>query len=256
VKRTAFFLYGLAAHLGFLAVYAYLIGFVAGVLVPKTIDSGEHAPLGVALLIDVGLIALFGVQHSVMARPGFKSVWTRIVPQPIERSTYVWISNVLVLGLVWLWRPIGPMVWDVQNPVGRAALYALAAGGWFLVPLASLMIDHFDLFGTRQVWLNLRGRRYTTTEFRTPGLYARMRHPLYVGWLIAFWATPTMSVAHLVFAAGMTAYILIAVRFEERDLVAHYGEQYVEYRRRVPAFVPRRRASVEKSAGRTVPATT
>jgi protein-S-isoprenylcysteine O-methyltransferase Ste14 len=238
MKRTAFFLYGVGAHLGFLAVYAYLAGFVGNFVVPKSIDSGEPGPIGWAILADLGLIALFGLQHSIMARPWFKELWTRVIPKTIERSTYVWVSNVVTVALLALWRPIDLIVWDVQQPVARGALLALFAAGWFLVPLASLMIDHFDLFGTRQVWLHLRGREYVAPAFRTPMLYARVRHPLYVGWMTAFWATPTMTLGHLLFAAAMTGYILIAVRFEERDLVQHFGRQYEDYRRRVPGFVP------------------
>jgi protein-S-isoprenylcysteine O-methyltransferase Ste14 len=239
MKRAAFFLYGVGAHLAFLLVYGYMAGFVGNLVVPKSIDSGERGPLARSLLVDLGLIALFAVQHSVMARPWWKAWWTRIVPKPIERSTYVWISNVLAVLLMWLWQPIGLPVWDVQQPVARAALTSLFAIGWFLVPVASLMINHFDLFGTRQVWLHLRRREYRPLAFRTPMLYAKVRHPLYVGWLIAFWATPTMTLGHLVFAAAMTGYILIAVRYEERDLLAEYGTKYADYRRRVPGFVPR-----------------
>jgi protein-S-isoprenylcysteine O-methyltransferase Ste14 len=239
MKRMSFFLYGVGAHLAFLAVYAYLAGFVGNFLVPKSIDSGERGAIAWALVADLGLIALFGLQHSIMARPWWKAIWTRIVPAPIERSTYVWISNVLVVLLVWLWQPIGVTVWDVQQPIGRAALTSLFAIGWLLVPLASLMIDHFDLFGTRQVWLHLRGREYAPPAFRTPLLYGKVRHPLYVGWMIAFWATPTMTLGHLIFAAALTCYMLIAVRFEERDLSTIYGREYADYQRRVPGFLPR-----------------
>ena len=174
-----------------------------------------------------------------MARPGFKAMWTRIVPEPIERSTYVWISNVLVAILIWQWQPIDVVVWDVSAPVARLALHALFAAGLLLVPLASLMIDHFDLFGTRQVWLHLRGRAYRSLPFRTPILYRWVRHPLYVGWMVFFWATPTMTAGHLLFAGSLTAYMLIAARFEERDLVRFHGEKYASYRRQVPGFIPR-----------------
>jgi protein-S-isoprenylcysteine O-methyltransferase Ste14 len=197
--------------------------------------------------IDLLLIALFGLQHSIMARPWFKALWTRIVPEPIERSTYVWISNVLVVFLIWQWRPIDVAVWDVSGTGARLAIQALFAGGLLLVPLASLMIDHFDLFGTRQVWLHLRGRPYRALPFRTPILYRWVRHPLYVGWMVFFWASPTMTVGHLIFAGALTAYMLIAVRFEERDLAGVYGEKYSAYRREVPGFIPR----LAGKAGRT-----
>ena len=236
--RFFFLLYGVAAHVAFLAVFAYMAGFVGNLFVPKTVDSGEPGPVAEALLINVGLLAIFGLQHSVMARSWFKRVWTRFVPEPIERSTYVWISNALLALAMWQWRPIDLVVWDVRTPGLREALHALFAAGWLLIPLASLMIDHLDLFGTRQVWLHFLGRRYTVPAFRTPLLYSWIRHPLYVGWFVAFWATPTMTVGHLLFAGVLTAYILIAVRIEERDLVQLYGEQYESYRRRVPAFIP------------------
>jgi protein-S-isoprenylcysteine O-methyltransferase Ste14 len=238
MKRYLFFVYGAGAHAAFLVVYAYLAGFVGNILVPRSIDSGPSVPIAEALAIDLLLIAAFGIQHSVMARPWFKAAWTRIVPAVIERSTYVWISNILVVLLIWLWRPIDLRVWDVSAPAGRAALHALFAAGWLLVPLASLMLNHFDLFGTRQVWLSLRGRQYRSIPFRVPLLYRWVRHPLYVGWMVAFWATPTMTAGHLLFAGALTAYMLIAVRFEERDLVDFHGEKYTAYRRQVPAFIP------------------
>jgi methanethiol S-methyltransferase len=240
VKRIAFFVFGLLCHAMFFAVFFYMAGFVGNLLVPKTIDSPAVAgPIGVAVGIDLLLLALFAVPHSVMARPAFKRWWTQYVPQPIERSVYVLFANLCMILLLWQWRPIGPVLWDVQHPVGRAVLYGLFAGGWLLVPLASLMISHFDLFGSRQVWLHLRQKPYTMLAFHTPMLYRLVRHPLYVGWMIAFWATPTMSAGHLLFAAFLTAYMLVVIPVEERDLVDLFGEQYEEYRRRVPALVPR-----------------
>jgi protein-S-isoprenylcysteine O-methyltransferase Ste14 len=240
MKRKAFFVYGVAGHLAFLAIYAWFGAFVAGLPVPRSIDTLSSHPVPVAVAINLGLIALFAVQHSVMARPWFKRVWTRIIPQPIERSTYVWVSNALVALLILGWQGVGPVVWDVHHPTARMMLWGLFAAGWVMVPAVSLMINHFDLFGTRQVWLHLRGRPYESLPFRTPALYARMRHPLYVGWAIAFWATPTMTLGHLIFAAALTLYMIVAARFfEERDLVAHYGATYRAYQRRVPMFVPR-----------------
>lgn len=239
MKRMAFFVYGVTGHLLFLATYAWLAGFVGNLLVPHSIDSPSTDSWTQAAAIDLALIVLFGLQHSIMARPGFKQVWTRFVPQPIERATYVFISCALTMLLMWQWRAIDLVIWDVQNPTGRWLLHCLFAVGWLMVPAVSMMIHHCDLFGTRQVWLYLRNRDYTSLPFRTPLLYKRMRHPMYVGWAIAFWATPTMTAGHLLLAAGMSAYMLLAVVFEERDLVEAFGQQYAEYQRRVPMFLPK-----------------
>ena len=252
MQPRLFFLYGVACHAMFLGVYAWMAAFVGNLgfgWIP-TIDGPREGSLAGALVVNVMLITLFGVQHSVMARPTFKRWWTQFVPQPIERSTYVLASNLVVALLMWQWRPMGGVVWDVQHPAGRWALHGLFAVGWLMVPAVSLLINHFDLFGTRHVWLHLRGRAYEDLPFRTPLAYRFVRHPLYVGWMIAFWATPTMTVAHLVFAIGMTAYILIAIPFEERNLVEHFGERYERYRRNVGGLIPRlsgggRGASVE-----------
>lgn len=248
MQRVCFFLYGVFCHLLFFGVFAYLAGFVGNVLVPKSIDgppTGDSWP--VALAIDLRLLMIFAVQHSVMARPGFKKVWTKIVPPPIERSTYVLVSCLVTMLLIWQWRPIPGMVWNVTHPVALGLCVTVAILGWLGVPAVSLMINHFDLFGTRQVWLHLQGKEYEPLEFRTPLAYALVRHPLYVGWFFAFWATPTMSLGHLLFAGYMTAYMAVATLWEERDLIAHFGETYHLYRRRVPRFIPAlpRRAMVE-----------
>src|SRR5262249_37939990 len=198
MRRWSFFVYGVFCHLLFLATYAYMAGFVGNFLVPRSIDSAPADPL-YAVSIDLLLIGLFGLQHSIMARPWFKRIWTRLVPQPIERSTYCLLSCVVLFILMWQWQGFDAVIWNVEHPVGRALLWVLFAAGWLMVPLVSLMINHFDLFGTRQVWLYLRGRPYTSLAFRTPMLYNRMRHPLYVGWALAFWATPTMTLGHLLF---------------------------------------------------------
>ena len=237
MRRWSFFVYGVFCYLLFLMTYAFMAGFVGNLLVPQSIESAPGNGL-FAAGIDVGLIGLFGLQHSVMARPWFKRVWTRLVPQPIERSTYVLISCVALWFLMWQWRGLDAPLWNVQHPAGRAFLWGLFAAGWLLVPAVSLMINHFDLFGTRQVWLYLRGQPYTALPFRTPLLYSRMRHPLYVGWALAFWATPTMTVGHLLFAGAMTLYMGVAARIEERDLVDHFGETYRAYQRRVPRYIP------------------
>jgi protein-S-isoprenylcysteine O-methyltransferase Ste14 len=248
MKRWLFFAYGVACHFLFLAVYAYFCGFTGNLLVPKSIDSPTATAFAPAMAINFSLLLAFGLSHSIMARPAFKQVWTRFVPKEIERSTYVLVSNLMLALLMWQWRAMPGVIWDIQNPVGRGALWALFATGWLLVPLVSLMINHFDLFGTRQVWLHLRGREYDPLVFRTPMLYAVVRHPLYIGWATAFWATPTMTAGHLLFAIVLTVYMVLASLVEERDLIAHFGEQYMHYRRTVPRFFPRLRTGVARTS--------
>jgi protein-S-isoprenylcysteine O-methyltransferase Ste14 len=239
MKRIAAFIYGVVCYAVFFGTFLYAIGFVGDLFVPKSIDSAPESPLGQALLINTLLLGLFAVQHSVMARPAFKRWWTRFVPKPVERSTYVLFSSLALIALFVYWQPIGGVIWNVQDPIGRAVLYGLFAFGWGLVLLATFLINHFDLFGLRQVWLYLRGKEYRPLNFGTPALYKIVRHPLYVGWFFAFWATPSMTVAHLFFALLTAAYILIAIRFEERDLLAEHGARYSEYRKQVPMLVPR-----------------
>ena len=239
MKRWIFFAYGAACYGLFFALYAYMAGFVGGFAVPKTIDSPTGGTITAAIAVNLLLLALFGLQHSVMARPAFKSIWTRVVPQPIERSTYLLVSSLVLVLLMWAWRGIDVVVWNIERPALRGLAWGLFAMGWLMVPVVSLLINHFDLFGMRQVWLHLRGEEYTSLPFRTPLFYKHVRHPLYLGWALAFWATPTMTVGHLLFAIVLTAYMGLAAVFEERDLVAHFGHQYAEYRRRVPMFVPR-----------------
>jgi len=231
--------FGAASYGVFFVTFLYMIGFVGNVAVPKTIDSGAAGPLGTALLVDTALLLLFGVQHSVMARPGFKKWWTRFVPQPIERSVYVLASSACLIALFAFWQPIATPVWDVASPVARTALQALYFGGFGLVLFSTLLIDHFDLFGLRQVFLHFRRRDYTEKRFVMPVLYRFIRHPLYVGWFITFWAAPTMSAGHFLFALVMTAYILVAIPMEERDLSELHGESYRRWRDATPAFVPR-----------------
>lgn len=231
-------IYGVAAYFLFLVVILYAIGFVANWLVPKSIDSGTQGDLILSLLINTALLGVFAVQHSVMARPGFKAWWTRVVPQSVERSTYVVFSGLALLLLFWKWQPLPGAVWDVQEPAAVIALWGLCGLGWLTVFASSFAISHFDLFGLRQVYLNLRNRRYSHLQFRIVGLYRLVRHPLMLGFVIALWATPHMTVGHLFFAAATTLYILIALQFEERDLVAHYGEEYREYKKQVPMLLP------------------
>lgn len=238
MSRLLVLLYGVLSYALFFATFCYAFGFVGNLFVPRSMDSAALVPLGQALLVNLGLLGLFAVQHSVMARPAFKRWWTRFVPGPAERSTYVLFSSLALIALFWLWQPMGGVVWSVADPVGRAVLLGLCVAGWLLVLVSTFLLNHFDLFGLRQVWLHFRGRPYTPIPFRTPAFYRVVRHPLYLGWLFAFWATPTMTVAHLVFAVMTTAYILVAIRFEERDLVEALPE-YAEYRRRVPMILPR-----------------
>jgi protein-S-isoprenylcysteine O-methyltransferase Ste14 len=238
IGRLTIFLYGIVCYLVFFASFLYAIAFLGAFGVPKSIDSGAQGSMAVALAIDAALLALFAVQHSVMARPWFKRAWTRVVPPAAERSTYVLFASLALILLFWQWRPIGGMVWQVDAPIGRAAIYAIYAVGWVLLLVATFLINHFDLFGLRQVYLHLRGQECTPLKFRTPALYKYVRHPIYVAWLCIFWATPRMTIAHLVFAVATTAYILTAIPWEERDLIRFHGDAYRRYREQVPKLLP------------------
>ena len=240
MQRIAILAYGGLCYAIFFATFLYLVGFVGNAFVPITVDSGiPAASLGFSLAIDVALIAVFGLQHSVMARPAFKRRWARIVPAAAERSTYVLLSSLALMLQFWAWQPAPNVVWEAESSMARSLLTALFLAGVALVLYSTFLIDHFDLFGLRQVFLYFRGREYSEKRFATPSLYRFVRHPLYVGWFITFWATPTMSVGHLVLALGMTAYMLIAIPYEERDLVRALGASYQRYRERTPMFVPR-----------------
>lgn len=250
LKRILFFVYGLTAYLTFLGTFLYAIAFVGGFAVTRALDGPQQASLPAALAGNCALLTIFAVQHSVMARRWFKERWTQIVPWAIERSTYVLCASLALLLLFNQWRPIGITIWSVEEPFARAVLWTLFAAGWATVLIVTFLINHFDLFGLRQVWLPLIGRPYTRVSFRTPLPYRYVRHPLYLGFLFAFWMTPTMTLAHLVFAIATTAYIVVAIQFEERDLVSEHGVAYEAYRRRVPMLLPVFRP---KSAAAQVP---
>jgi len=235
--RIAGFVYGVVCYGISMTVFVYAMGFLANTGVAKSLDSVAYTPFVHALAVDIGLLLLFAVQHSVMARQGFKRMWTRVVPAQLERSTYLLFSSAALLFLFLKWEPMGGVIWDIEAAAGHYAIYGLYIVGWAIVLAATFLINHFDLFGLRQVWLSLWGQKYTGLLFRTPGFYRFVRHPLYVGWLLVFWSAPRMTVAHLVFAVVTTIYILIAIQFEERELMQIHPE-YAEYRNRVPMLIP------------------
>ena len=254
MSRIGTLVYSFVCYAVFLAVFVYAIGFIDGFLTPTSLDAAPKIPLGAAVAIDLALLAGFAVQHSGMARPAFKRWWSRIVPEPAERSTYVLVSSLLMIALFAFWQPIGGVVWDVGQGAARNVVIGLYLFGWVLLLYSTFLIDHFDLFGLKQGWRKLTGKAYRAPQFYTPSLYKLVRHPLYVGWLVIFWAAPVMTAAHLLFALMTTAYILVAIQLEERDLVTAFGDQYVEYRRRTPMLIPRfgkRSATAQTRAART-----
>ena len=240
MARAFTLLFGVLAYLVFFATFLYLVAFVGNCpIIPYAVDRGPEAAWPVAAAIDLALIALFGLQHSVMARQGFKKRWTRLVPWPVERSVYVLLASLCLIALFVLWRPIPASIWSVEAPWAVYALWALFGLGWLIVLVSTFLINHFELFGLRQVWAHGRGHEIPPPSFRTPFFYQRVRHPIYAGFILAFWATPVMTAGHLLLAAGMTVYILIAIRHEERDLVWLFGTQYQDYRRRAGMLIPR-----------------
>jgi len=239
MPRLLVLTYGVVSYAIFFATFCYAVGWVGNLWVPKSIDSAPVGPAWQAFLVNALLLAVFAVQHSVMARPAFKRWWTRFIPESAERSTYVLLSSLALLLMFWQWQPLGGFIWSVENATGRFLLHAMFGFGWLLVLATTFLINHFDLFGLRQVWLFASGKEYRPLGFVTPGPYRWVRHPLYVGWLCAFWFTPTMTAAHFLFAVATTAYILVAIQLEERDLVDVHGPSYAEYRRNVPMLIPR-----------------
>lgn len=236
--RLLAFVYGLVSYVIFFVTFLYAIGFVGNVFVPKSIDSGVPGSFMQSLVVDALLLGIFAIQHSVMARPGFKKAWTKMVPAAIERSTYVLLASLSLALLFWQWRPILDVVWSFRNPTAGMVLQVIFFAGWGIVLLSTFLIGHFDLFGLRQVYLYWIGKAQPAAMFKTPGLYKIVRHPIMLGFIIAFWATPKMTVGHLVFAAATTVYILIAVKIEERDLTNFYGDTYREYKRGVSMLIP------------------
>lgn len=237
IRKTLTLSYGVIAYMLFFVVFNYAILFIGNIMVTPSLDSVGSGSVIQALLIDIGLLIAFALQHSIMARPAFKHFWTKIIPRPIERSTYVLASTAILAAIIYFWQPLGGVIWQITHPVAVSVLYALFAIGWSILFLASFQINHFDLFGLRQVWLYFRGEPYTQLPFKTSWLYRYMRHPLYVGLMIGLWAAPTMTVAHLVFALLCTAYIFVGARLEEIDLESALPE-YSQYKKEVPMFMP------------------
>ena len=238
MRRAAALAFGVISYAIFFVTFLYLVGFIGNLIVPKSIDSGVAGPVGRAMLVNTLLLLAFGVQHSVMARPGFKAWWTRFVPRPIERSVYTLASSVALIALVVFWQPIPQAVWAAEGFLATLLTAGLLSGVG-LVLLSTFLIDHFDLFGLRQTWLYFRGRAYEEKRFTTPLLYKWVRHPLYIGWFMTVWITPTMSAGHMLLALVMTSYILIAIPLEESDLLRALGEPYRRWREQTPLFVPR-----------------
>ena len=238
MKKLLYLLYGALSYTIFFGTYCYAAGFVTNLVVPKGLDSKPTSSLFYSLFVNVGLLALFALQHSIMARPAFKQWWIRLVPEPLERSTYVLLSSLCLILLFWQWQPMGGVVWSVDSEITFIILHTISVLGFGIVLVSTFLINHFDLFGLRQVWLYFTGKAYTQLPFKTPLFYKFVRHPLYLGWMIAFWAAPVMTFAHFLFALICTAYMLTAIRLEERDLIKVFGEKYIRYRQNAPMLIP------------------
>ncbi|MHC4239768.1 MAG: methanethiol S-methyltransferase [Planctomycetota bacterium] len=250
MMRAIVFVYGTISYFIGLGALMYMIGFVGNLsFLPKTIDSGTPGPLAVSVLVNVALILLFGLQHAVMARKGFKKAITKIIPAAAERSTFVLMTGIVLSLIMWQWRPIPTTVWDVQNGIAQYAIYGLFCGGWALLVYASFVINHFELFGLQQIWFNLIKKPIPKISFKMPLLYKVVRHPIMLGVLIGIWSIPHMTIGHLVFALSMTGYIVIGVKMEERDLIANHGERYVTYKEQVPALIPSLRKTAMEEYG-------
>jgi len=247
MKRTLFLLYGVISYFIFFGTFLYAIGFVGNLFVPKSIDGKATVSITRAIVIDAFLLLLFALQHSIMARPAFKRWWTKFVPEHAERTTYVLLASLCLMLMMWQWQPIGGVVWSITNPSAQKILLVSFAFGWGLVLISTFLINHFDLFGLRQSWLYFTGKGYTPLPFRVPFFYRFVRHPLYLGFIIAFWSTPIMTVAHLVFAILTTGYILTAITLEERDLVNHFGEKYVNYKQTAPKIIPFSKRKIDRN---------
>jgi methanethiol S-methyltransferase len=248
MKKIMFLLYGVVCYLAFFGTILYAIGFVGNLMVGKTIDDEPRVPLMAAVFINASLLLLFALQHSVMARPAFKKWWVRFIPAPLERSTYVLLASLCLVLLMWQWQPLGAVVWSVEDELLKALLLVIYLSGWGIVFISTFLINHFDLFGLRQVWFYFRGKPYTQLPFRLPLFYRYARHPLYLGFIIAFWSASTMTITHLLFSILTTAYILLAIRFEEKDLIKEFGQKYLDYKSWAPMLIPFLKKKTTKSS--------
>ena len=253
MKRAAILFYGVFAYAVGMGSLVYMMGWLGNIGMLRSIDSSPTVPLGRAMIVNAAVFLIFCLQHSVMARPKFKAWWTQFIPNAIERSTYVLLSGVALFAVMLFWEPMGGVVWVTSESTATAMLYTLYAIGWAILVGSTFALNHFDLFGLRQVWLAFRGNEYTPLEFATPGPYRHVRHPLYIGWITLAWATPIMTSPHLAFAIATTVYILVAIQFEERDLVTHFGEKYVAYRKATPMLIPRWSSSQNAETPNSVP---
>jgi protein-S-isoprenylcysteine O-methyltransferase Ste14 len=236
--RILYFLYGITTYVIFFCTFLYAIGFVGNFFVPKSMDTGQSGSLGEALIINMLLLSVFAIQHSVMARKGFKKAWAKIIPAALERNTYVLFSSLALILIFWQWQPMGDVIWDVSNTTLGSILIGISLFGWFFVLISTFLLDHFELLGLKHAFYNLTGKEMANSRFKTPGLYKIIRHPIYLGFTIAFWATPVMTTAHLLFAIGTLGYTLVGIYLEEKDLISLFGDEYIAYKSRVSMLFP------------------